>query len=102
MAKVFSLVPSAFLLLQSSPAAEDRTSADEFFEMRVRPVLARACFACHTDTQLGDLRVDSREALLKGGKRGPAVVPGQSKQSLLIRAVTHVDETIKMPMGGGS
>ena len=36
---------------------------------------------------------------MKGGKRGPAVVPGQAKQSLLIRAVTHADETIKMPMG---
>ena len=69
--------------------------------MRVRPVLARACYACHTDTQLGGLRVDSREALLKGGKRGPAVIPGQSNQSLLIRAVTHADETIKMPMGAG-
>ena len=99
MPKVFSLVTSAFLLLQSSLVADEQTNANEFFEMRIRPVLVRACYACHTDTQLGGLRVDSREALLKGGKRGPAVIPGQSNQSLLIRAVTHADETIKMPMG---
>jgi cytochrome c553 len=98
--KVFFLIASAFLMLQSRLAAQDRTSADEFFEMRVRPVLAKSCFACHSETQLGGLRVDSREALLKGGKRGPAIVAGQSKESLLIRAVRHVDETLKMPMGG--
>src|SRR5207249_2822209 len=58
------------------------------------------CFACHTASKLGGLQVDSRELLLKGGKRGPAVVPGDPEASLLIRAVTHSDPAIKMPMGG--
>jgi len=91
---------SALLLLQSDLAGQNQNNANDFFEMRVRPVLANACFVCHGETQLGGLRLDSREALLKGGKRGPALVPGDAKGSLLIRAVTHAEEAIKMPMGG--
>ena len=44
---------------------------DEFFETKIRPILATVCYECHTDAAKGGLRVDSREALLKGGKRGP-------------------------------
>jgi cytochrome c553 len=90
----------AGLPLQPSLRAQNPTDGNEFFEMRIRPLLASACFACHTDSQLGGLRVDSREALLKGGKHGPALLPGHSKESLLIRAVSHADETLKMPSGG--
>ncbi len=70
-----------------------------FFENRVRPVLARSCYGCHgAETQFGGLRVDSREALLRGGKRGPAIVVGDARESLLVRAVRH--ETLAMPVGG--
>jgi hypothetical protein len=44
------------------------------------------------------LRVDSREALLKGGSRGPAIVPGDATLSLLAKAVRH--DGLKMPLGG--
>ncbi len=74
--------------------------ADEFFEMRVRPVLAANCFACHTASKMGGLQMDSRESLLAGGGRGPAVVPGDPDQSLLIQAVTHSHAEVKMPLGG--
>jgi hypothetical protein len=80
---------------QSSPAA-----APDFFELKIRPVLAANCYSCHTGSQLGDLRVDSREALLKGGKRGAALKPGDPDASLLIRAVKQIDPDLKMPMGG--
>jgi mono/diheme cytochrome c family protein len=73
----------------------------EFFETRVRPVLAANCFSCHTDNKLGGLRVDSRVALLEGGKSGPAIVPGRPEQSLLLKAVSQVDPKLKMPLGGG-
>src|SRR4051812_12165732 len=73
----------------------------EFFESKIRPLLASKCYSCHTASKLGDLRLDSREALLKGGNSGPAVVPGQPEESLLIRAVTHADERLKMPLAGG-
>jgi mono/diheme cytochrome c family protein len=70
---------------------------DEFFESRIRPVLATACYDCHTDAAKSGLRVDSRAALLKGGRRGPAIVIGKPDESLLIKAVRH--ETLQMPKG---
>ncbi len=79
-----------------TPAA----SSPDFFETKIRPILATNCYSCHTDSQLGGLRVDSSEALLKGGGRGPAVVPGDPDKSLLISAVRQTDPGLKMPMGG--
>ena len=83
--------------LLGSPRPED---SREFFELRIRPILANNCYACHTSSKLGDLQVDSREHLLKGGKSGPAIVPGKPEESLLIRAVRHDDSRLKMPLGG--
>lgn len=71
----------------------------EFFETKIRPVFARNCFACHTKTAVAGLRMDSREALLKGGQTGPSIVPGDPEKSLLVRAIHHTDE-LKMPKGG--
>jgi len=77
-------------------------SADsaEFFETKIRPVLASNCYSCHADSKLGGLRVDGREAMLKGGNSGPAIVPGDPGKSLLIKAVRQTDPKLKMPMGG--
>jgi hypothetical protein len=72
---------------------------DDFFETRVRPILATECFSCHTDSQMGGLRLDSREAMLKGGKSGPAIVPGDADHSLLLIAVRQTG-ALKMPKGG--
>src|SRR5438105_12825755 len=80
--------------------AQQASEKIEFFEARVRPVLANHCYACHTDSKLGGLRVDSRVALLEGGKSGPAIVPGRPEESLLVKAVMHADPKLKMPMGG--
>jgi mono/diheme cytochrome c family protein len=82
------------------PKNDVSPAAEEFFETHIRPILAKNCFACHTDSQLGGLRVDSRDSLLKGGKSGPAIIPGKPDESLLIKAVTHGDERLKMPMAG--
>jgi hypothetical protein len=80
---------------QTTPAA----SAD-FFESKVRPVLANNCYNCHGNSQLGGLRLDSRDGMLKGGKSGPAIVPGKSADSLLVRAIVQTGSTLKMPQGG--
>jgi len=72
---------------------------DDFFEIRVRPILATECFSCHTDSQLGGLRLDSRESMLKGGKSGPAIVPGDADNSLIVIAVRQAG-ALKMPKGG--
>jgi hypothetical protein len=75
-----------------------REDPDTFFELKIRPVLAGTCFKCHGGNKVSHgLRVDSREALLKGGKSGPAIVPGNSQKSLLIQAIRRSHDTIKMP-----
>lgn len=76
----------------------DRTD-ETFFETRIRPLLVEACIQCHgPDVASGELRLDSREALLKGGEHGPAVVPGDPEQSLLILALKHDDDQpVQMP-----
>src|SRR5262245_24870532 len=84
---------------QSAPRAD---AAVEFFEEKVRPVLAANCYNCHsanTNSQ-GGLRVDDRNGLLRGGNGGPAVVPGHPEKSLMIRAVRDVNEDLKMPHKG--
>src|SRR5262249_35790856 len=88
------------LFIAGTAIAFGQQDTKEFFEKEIRPVLATKCYACHTNSKLGGLRLDSREALLEGGKSGPAMVPGKPDESLLIRAVTHADPKLKMPMGG--
>src|SRR3954447_6365402 len=83
---------------QAPPGAADPRSP-EYFETRVRPVLAANCYDCHADERMGGLRVDSREALLKGGRSGPVIVPGDPEKSLLIDAVRQSGK-LKMPQGG--
>jgi hypothetical protein len=53
----------------------------EFFESKVRPLLATQCYSCHSSKATivqGGLRLDSRETILRGGHSGPALVPGNS------------------------
>jgi len=73
---------------------------DTFFEAKVRPLLVEQCYSCHTESRMSGLRVDSREALLQGGKLGPALIPGDPDRSLLIAAVTHRHEKLRMPPSG--
>jgi hypothetical protein len=71
--------------------------AAEFFETKVRPVLAAHCYSCHgSKRQRGGLRLDSRDAFTKGGDDGPVMVPGDPTHSALIRAVRHEGD-VKMP-----
>ena len=74
-------------------------SSPDYFELRIRPLLATNCYACHTDSMLGGLRLDSRESMLKGGKRGAAIVPGDPAKSILIQAIRQTDANLKMPQG---
>ncbi|MCH7988302.1 MAG: DUF1549 domain-containing protein, partial [Planctomycetes bacterium] len=74
---------------------------EKFFESRIRPLLVKHCFACHgPKKQQADLRLDSREAMLKGNDSGPAIVPGQPNTSRLIEVVRYSDDDIQMPPKG--
>ncbi|MFP6752540.1 MAG: DUF1549 domain-containing protein, partial [Pirellulaceae bacterium] len=77
------------------------TAGFEFFEKKIRPVLVLHCYECHSSasTELkGELRVDSRPAMLTGGESGPAIVPGKPNQSLLVEALRH--QSLEMPPQG--
>jgi uncharacterized protein DUF1553/uncharacterized protein DUF1549/cytochrome c len=97
-----------FILLLVSPNV---TRADEqppridakgiaFFDSKIRPVLVQHCYKCHSvgaGKSEGGLLLDSRKSIRAGGDRGPAVVPGDSKSSLLLTAISHTDPDLKMP-----
>ena len=83
------------------PAGGFASESVEFFETRVRPILAESCVRCHgAKKQSSELRLDSRSAALAGGASGPAVVPGNPDESLLIQAIRQTHEEIKMPPKG--
>ncbi len=73
----------------------------QFFESKIRPVLVKECYACHSldakkNNKLeGELLLDSRAAMLKGGDTGPSIIPGDVKNSLLIASIRH--ESFEMP-----
>jgi cytochrome c553 len=72
----------------------------EFFEKKVRPILAAHCTGCHgAEKQKGGLRLDSKTAMLKGGDNGSAAVPGDAEKSLLVQMIRY-DSDVKMPPKG--
>ncbi|MFO0889916.1 MAG: c-type cytochrome domain-containing protein [Isosphaeraceae bacterium] len=97
-----SIVLSVCCLLHASPAraAGDDATATAFFESKIRPVLVEQCYNCHsgkTGKPKGGLRLDSREAVLKGGRTGPALVPGKPEESLILKALSHEGDVAEMP-----
>lgn len=93
----------ALLVCFSVRAAEPTPAQLQFFENRIRPVLAENCYKCHSDQAekvKGGLLLDSRDGLLKGGDTGPAIVPGDPDHSLLIKAVRYTDPDLQMPPKG--
>ncbi len=92
-----SLSASLFFAIAASLSCRADERAD-FFEKRVRPILHDHCVECHNaEKEKGGLRVDSGELLLKGGDSGPAIVVGKPDESLLLKAVRHLDKDLKMP-----
>jgi hypothetical protein len=82
----------------SDTKAESATA--DFFESKVRPLLAEHCYKCHSSqakSLKGGLRLDNVIDIRKGGDTGPAVVPGDVEASLLVKAVRYQDEDLRMP-----
>ena len=68
-------------------------------DIKVAPILTRRCLACHNNLlNDGGISFENRESLLKGGPRGPAIVPGHPELSVMIRAVKRQGD-LKMPPG---
>ena len=94
------------LLCAPSPllAQDDNREGLDFFEAKIRPMLVKHCYECHSvgaaakKKLKGGLLLDSREASRKGGESGPAVVPGKPDESLLVSALKQ--DAFKMPPTG--
>lgn len=81
-------------------AAPPESNADTLFENQIRPLLVENCIKCHGDKKAeSSLRLDSRAALMQGGDNGPAIKPGNPKESLLVLVVSHQND-IEMPPEG--
>jgi len=105
---VLSLACAGSSLLPQSLPADDTpsTAADpeglEFFERKIRPLLAQRCYACHSQAakkSQGGLQLDTRAAFVAGGDTGPAFVAGKPGESLLIEALGYEGD-IQMPPAG--
>src|SRR5580765_7131534 len=74
--------------------------ADPSLEKKARVILSTHCFKCHSHEAgkaKGDLMLDTRAFMLKGGEIGPSLVPGDPGKSLLIQSITHANANLKMP-----
>jgi len=89
------------LLAIAAPAfpAHSLKREQRFFDTRVAPILTKRCLGCH-NRQLnnGNIEFQDRNSLTKGGRRGPAIVPGKPEQSVLVDALQH-DGELQMPPG---
>ena len=75
----------------------------QFFEARIRPILADHCYKCHSreaDKIKGGLMLDTREGMLHGGDTGPALEPGKPEDSLIVDAIGYKDADLQMPPKG--
>lgn len=85
---------------------QNRLSAQDdvrFFESKIRPVLVKHCYECHSSESgkaRGGLKVDSQDALHRGGDSGPAVVSKSLEESELYQALLYHDDGLQMPPKG--
>ncbi len=87
-----------------SPANEDPSPKQlEFFESRIRPVLAQNCYKCHSAKAKklkAGLYLDRRAGWQRGGENGPVIIPGKPKESRLIIAIRYDNNDLRMPKSG--
>ena len=96
------IVGAIFALSVSAPVLAQTTDVD-FFEARIRPVLVQRCYSCHNSKMAapkGDLVLDTKEGLLKGGMSGPVLVPGNPAESRLLKVLNYTDPLVQMPPSG--
>ena len=102
--KRYSLCGIFVIAFCSTTSADDRKGID-FFEAKIRPILVAQCVKCHdavaeTAKKLkGGLRLDTRDALLKGGDSGAAIVPGKPDEGTFLKALKYEGD-VQMPPSG--
>ncbi len=93
-------VVSLFVAGVSSLTADDAAQGIEFFEKRIRPVLAENCYECHSaesGKRKGGLHLDNRASLRAGGDLGAVIDLEKPEASLLLRAISYHDADLQMP-----
>ncbi len=89
---------AGFLVISLAWLARADSAGDLLFLEKVKPLLEARCVSCHgPEKAKGGLRLDSRDASIRGGENGPAIVPGRSSLSLLLQAVMHSKKDLEMP-----
>jgi|GEM_PF-1112470 len=98
VARVTQFAAVCYLLCCCHVTFGQEESPTDHFESAIRPLLIAHCIECHgPDRQESGLRLDSRPGWMKGGDRGPAIVPGDPENSILLLAVKHADPNLQMP-----
>jgi hypothetical protein len=95
MKPVFRLI-----LAFACPCVASAGADTVFFEAKIRPVLVKHCYECHSaesGKSKGGLMLDTKHGIREGGETGPAVVPGDVAKSLLLTAIKHSDPDLEMP-----
>jgi hypothetical protein len=88
------------LFLGGGFAGNPQVNGSKLFDTRIAPILSKRCLGCHNnDLNDGGISFLNRDSLLKGGSHGPAIIPGDVEESVLIQAVRQ-DGALKMPPGG--
>src|SRR5882672_5821841 len=96
---IASTIPGASAQNRSAARAAPQRRID--FKRQIEPIFARSCYQCHgAQKAMGQLRLDGKESALKGGLSGAAIVPGDSKRSLLMKRILGAGDEARMPMGG--
>src|ERR1043166_5725720 len=90
--------PSCFFTVLSLQAVPQSPSSAQELDRSARAILARECLSCHGEARVSGLDMRQLDAILKGGQKGPAVVPGNAEGSLLYQAASH-QGALKMPPG---
>jgi hypothetical protein len=95
------IVGAIFALSVSTPISAQTDV--ELFESKIRPVLVQRCYSCHNSKMAapkGDLVLDTKEGLLKGGASGPGLLPGNPADSRLMKVLSYTDPLVQMPPSG--
>jgi len=96
-------IVGAILALSVSTRLAAQSTDVEFFEAKIRPVLVQRCYSCHNSKMAapkGDLILDTKEGVLKGGASGPLLTPGRPADSRLLKVLSYTDPLVQMPPSG--
>ena len=94
------LATCGFVFIGSIRTDASELEKIEFFEEKIRPVLAQNCYECHSATAKklkADLYLDRKAGWVRGGENGPVVIPGKPAESRLLTAIRYKDNDLRMP-----